>query len=104
MCAAKSFNSICRDAGTGLGVLPSHPIQPSRNSRKGYAATATLSLGTVGNLTDGSDFPNARANSGENQAPAAAAAHCLRNCLRLVAFMRASVPEKVRRLGSSLLR
>src|SRR5580704_354127 len=104
MCAAKSFNSICRDAGTGPGVLPSHPIHPSRNSRNGYAATATLSRGTVGNFTEGSDRPDAPANSGRSHAPAVAKATCPRNCLRLFAFMRVSLPENVRGLSRSLVR
>jgi hypothetical protein len=93
-CAAKSFSSICRAVGTVVGVLPSQPFHPTMNSRNGYAATETRSLGAEGNLTEGSERPVPCANSGTSQAPAAAPAHAPRNCLRLVGFMRASVTEK----------
>src|SRR5579863_4246557 len=95
-CAAKSFNSICCEAGTVLGDFPSHPFQPTINSRKGYAATDTRARGSVGNRTDGTDPASAPATKGNIHAAAAVLPHCSRNCLR-VGLMRASVTEKYSR-------
>src|SRR5579864_2076898 len=70
------------------------------NSRKGYAATATRCRGSEGNATDGADLPDALADKGKSHTPAAAAAHCPTNFLRVVRFMRASVPEEFRLTSS----
>jgi hypothetical protein len=45
--------------------LPSPPFHPTMNSRKEYAATATRSRGSEGNLMEGADFSAASARSGK---------------------------------------
>src|ERR1700739_191407 len=90
-CAAKSFNSICCAAGTGLGVFPSQPFHPTMNSRNGYAATATRFRGSDEKCTGGL-LRDERATAGTKHTAAATVAHCSTNCLR-VTFMRESVAE-----------
>src|SRR5260370_37994970 len=66
------------------------------NARNGYAATATRSRAAEGNLKSGAEAVASCAISGKSHAPAAAPAHCSRNCLRDVALMGASVTEATR--------
>src|SRR5215469_7289001 len=61
------------------------------NSRNGYAATATRWRGSVGNVNAGAEL--AATWCERRYVAAKIPEHCWTNCLRVVDFMRESLPE-----------